>query len=70
MTKEESLKKDIKNAIETLKMLSIFDIDKSELIAVKAWQEGYKSAMLHAINHLQFTLKIHELSKDFCNESN
>lgn len=63
MTKEESLKKDIEKAIEDFETLSSSD-------AKTQWGEGYRDGLNHAINHLQFTLKLHEISKDFCDESN
>lgn len=63
MTKEESLKKDIEKAI-----LDFESLANSK--SVTQWGEGYIDGLNHAINHLQFTLKLHELSKDFCDESN
>lgn len=59
MTNEESLINDVKKAIEDFETLA-----KSE--AKTSWGEGYRDGLNHAINHLEFTLKLHELSKDFC----
>ena len=58
MTKEESLKKDIEKAIENLEKMA-------NLKTITIWGEGYKSGLYAAITHLQFTLKLHELSRDF-----